>query len=114
MKHYLLLLTLALASIMALSSCSVNPREFLVVDTSMIHAGQSQAEVETILGQPDAKRKTGRDQEAWYYYHPRKRFYQRIPIIGKRLGRVEVEVLEVKFADNRVKKATFYVTHEKK
>lgn len=80
----------------------------------MIHAGQSQAEVLTMLGQPDAKRRTGTDSEAWYYYHPRKRFYQRIPLIGNRLGRTEIEVLEVKLKGGQVQKTTFYVTHEKK
>jgi len=113
MKHFLSIIV-SLMLLVGLNACSVNQRKFLVIDTSMVRVGQSQDDVQTILGQPDAKRRTGPDSEAWYYYNPRKRFYQRISIVGSKLGKIEIEVLEIKFLDNQVKKATFYVSHEKK
>ncbi len=112
MKHNILYIFLIIFFTLITTSCTINQREFLVLDTSLIHIGQPANEVRSILGPPDARKKIGPEREAWYYYHKRRRFYQRIPIIGSHLGQPEIEVLEVKFFSDRVEKTTFYVTHE--
>ncbi|WP_067620054.1 hypothetical protein [Dissulfuribacter thermophilus] len=95
---------------LCIASCTVNPRQFLAIDTSYIHQGQPMEEVEAIMGPPDARRKIDHQREAWYYYHQRKHFYQYIPFVGSHIGKVKMEVVEVKFFSNRVEKATFYVS----
>ena len=115
MKAYTRALTILFLLIsIGMSACAVNQREFLVLDTNSIHLGQPADEVKEILGPPDARQKTGPGKEAWYYYHPRKHFYQYIPLIGPRLGTNEIEVLQVRFFSSRVEKVTFYVVQKKK
>ena len=93
-------------------SCTANPREFLVTDASMVHEGQTMKDCRHILGAPDAIKRLKDGHEAWYYYHTRKYFYQKIPLLGQHLGRPKVEILEVKFVSGRVTKVTFYEVDE--
>ena len=72
------------------------------------------SEVRAILGVPDARRKIDKNKEAWYYYHPRKYFYQYIPILGEHIGKKRVEVLEVRFSLDEVEKVTFYEANARK
>ncbi len=75
----------------------------------MIKPGQTGQEVTELLGPPQAIRKAGNNTEEWYYYVRHRHFWQHLPFLGGRLGKSEVEGLQIILKDGKVKKAVYYV-----
>jgi hypothetical protein len=48
-------------------------------------------------------------QEEWYYYDVHRHFWQRIPFLGRHLGKEEVECLQIVLESGQVVKAVYYV-----
>lgn len=95
--------------VLNLASCAGKPRRYLAADASLIRPGMSSAEVERMFGRPHALRPAPSGREEWYYYEVRRPFWQRIPLVGKHLGRPDVEALQVVMGAGRVVKAVYYV-----
>ncbi len=92
-----------------LSSCTGSPRRYLTLDASLIKKGDTMAQVLDIMGPPDARQIDQTGQEEWYYYVVHRHFYQKLPLLGRFLGNVRVEALQVVFVSNRVIKVLYYV-----
>ncbi|MEA1992324.1 MAG: hypothetical protein U9N58_09060 [Thermodesulfobacteriota bacterium] len=92
-----------------LASCAGTPKKYLAVDASLVKQGQPKAEISEFLGQPDAARINQAGQEEWYYYDVHRHFWQRIPFLGRHLGKEEVECLQIVLESGQVVKRVYYV-----
>ncbi len=92
-----------------LASCAGTPRRYLTLDASLIKKGESKTRVLKMLGPPDARRTNDAGQEEWYYYSVHRHFWQRIPMLGRYLGKEDVEALQVTFQTDKVLKVVYYV-----
>jgi len=95
--------------ILFLASCAGTPKKYLAVDASLVKQGQSKAEISEFLGPPKAARINQAGQEEWYYYDVHRHFWQRIPFLGRHLGKEEVECLQIVLESGQVVKAVYYV-----
>jgi hypothetical protein len=95
--------------ILFLASCTGTHKKYLAVDASLVKQGQSKAEISEFFGPPDATRINQTNQEEWYYYDVRRHFWQRIPFLGRHLGKEEVECLQIVLESGQVVKAVYYV-----
>jgi hypothetical protein len=95
--------------ILFLASCAGTPRKYLAVDASLVKQGQSEAEIADLFGPPDAERTNQTGLEEWYYYDVHRHFWQRIPFLGRHLGREEVECLQIVMESGKAIKAVYYV-----
>jgi len=95
--------------ILFLASCAGTPKKYLAVDASLVKQGQSKAEISEFLGPPNATRINQTNQEEWYYYNVHRHFWQRIPFLGRHLGKEEVECLQIVLESGQVVKAVYYV-----
>ena len=94
--------------IMVLASCA--PRQtYLPIEASLIKKGASAEEVQQFLGPPEAVVNRDDGGEEWYYFDDKSHFWQKIPFIGKYLGKQRVESIQVILKRNRVVSATYYV-----
>jgi len=92
-----------------LASCAGTHRKYLAVDASLVKQGQSKAEISDLFGPPNAERTNQTGQEEWYYYDVHRHFWQRIPFLGRYLGREKVECLQIIMESGHVIKAVYYV-----
>ena len=95
-----------------LASCSHKQRTYLPANASLIHEGQTKAEVTELLGPPEATVTNEQGQEVWYYYTPHKHFWNKVPLLkmDKLFGKNEVEGLQIIFDENnKVLKSSYYV-----
>jgi len=95
--------------ILFLASCAGTPKKYLAVDASLVKQGQSKAEISEFFGPPEAGRINQAGQEEWYYYDVHRHFWQRIPFLGRYLGKKEVECLQIVLESGQVVKAVYYV-----
>jgi outer membrane protein assembly factor BamE (lipoprotein component of BamABCDE complex) len=94
--------------IIALASCA--PRQtYLPIEASLIKKGASADEVQQFLGPPEAVVSRDDGGEEWYYFDDKSHFWQKIPFLGKYLGKQRVESIQVILKRNRVVSATYYV-----
>ena len=65
-------------------------------------------EVQEILGPPDhiTKSVAGKS-ETWIYYQVRKSFLKKMPLLGKKFGHEEYDVITVSFENAHVKKCIY-------
>ncbi len=92
-----------------LASCATTPRRYLAFDASLIKEGETSAQVFKIMGPPDARKMNSAGQEEWYYYRVKRHFWQRIPFLGRHLGKEQVDALQLVFQSDRVQKVIYYV-----
>ncbi len=92
-----------------LASCAPAHIRYLTFDASLIKKGDTMARVEKVMGFPDARRINSAGQEEWYYYRVKSHFWQRIPLLGKYLGKKQVDALQVVFQTGIVQRVTYYV-----
>lgn len=95
--------------ILFLASCAGTPKKYLAVDASLVKQGQSKAEISEVLGAAHAAKTNQAGQEEWYYYDVHRHFWQRIPFLGRHLGKEEVECLQIVLESGQVVKAVYYV-----
>jgi outer membrane protein assembly factor BamE (lipoprotein component of BamABCDE complex) len=95
--------------ILFLTSCAGTPKKYLAIDASLVKQGQSKAEISEFFGPPNATRTNQTNQEEWYYYDVHRHFWQRIPFLGRHLGKEEVECLQIVLESGQVVKAVYYV-----
>jgi hypothetical protein len=108
-QNNLLSLFLIGTLILFLASCAVTPKKYLAVDASLVKQGQSKAEISKFFGPPEAARINQAGQEEWYYYDVHRHFWQRIPFLGHRFGKIEVECLQIVLESGQVVKTVYYV-----
>ncbi|OAG27198.1 outer membrane protein assembly factor BamE [Thermodesulfatator autotrophicus] len=93
-----------------LTNCTGVPQRNLASDASLVRKGFStKEEVYQLLGKPDQILKTGPDTEEWYFYQKNEDIWKKIPLLGSRIGKEEVEVLKIIFKGNRVIDCIYYV-----
>ena len=92
-----------------LASCAVSPKKYLAIDASLVKQGQSRAKISKFFGPPHAARTNQAGQEEWYYYDVHRHFWQRMPFLGRHLGKEKVECLQIVMESGQVVKAIYYV-----
>ncbi|MFZ5775799.1 MAG: hypothetical protein ACOY3Z_09980 [Thermodesulfobacteriota bacterium] len=92
-----------------LSGCNVlyrDPVRHLSSDICLIAPNMSKEEVVSALGAPDDRRVT-EEGEVWTYRETRKSVLRKAPVIGKRIGSEEYDVIIVTFAGNLVRTCVY-------
>ena len=68
----------------------------------------SRSEVESLLGTPAQKTADpDNDSERWFYYTVNKSFFKRLPLIGRKFGKEEFELVVIEFTATTVRKCTY-------
>ncbi|WP_456431798.1 hypothetical protein [Thermosulfuriphilus sp.] len=101
-------------SALGLSGCGGGRRVYLANEACLIKKGQSnRAEVLNLLGPPDKVVRQANGWEIWYYFNVNKSTLKKFPLLGSRLGREEIEILEIIFAGNQVYQCRYQVEEKK-
>lgn len=110
-SHYTSVVILLLIGpfLFSLACCSGTPRRYLASDACLINPGQTRADVLQTLGPPDITRENGVGEEEWYYYEVHSHFWQRIPFLGRHLGKKDAEALQILLKSDQVVKTKYYV-----
>ena len=89
---------------------SKDPVRHLSSDVCLIvPENNNKKEVKEILGPPDHIKKNDADKsETWVYYQVRKSFVKKMPLIGKKYGTEEYDVITVSFDENARAKKCIY------
>ena len=87
---------------LVLASCtgcsSHEPVRHLSADACLIVPKLStRQEVISFLGMPDERRKAPDNSEIWYYFQPSKSFWRKTPLIGKKMGEENYDLVTVTF-----------------
>lgn len=90
-----------------LASCagcsSHEPVRHLSTDACLIIPKLSnRQEVTSFLGIPDERLKGSDNSEIWYYFQPSKTFWRKTPLIGKKMGEENYDLVTVTFVGERV------------
>jgi outer membrane protein assembly factor BamE (lipoprotein component of BamABCDE complex) len=93
----------------SLACCSGTPRRYLASDASLINPGQTRTDVLQTLGPPDITRENSAGEEELYYYEIHSHFWQRIPFLGRHLGKTDAEALQILLKSDQVVKTKYYV-----
>jgi outer membrane protein assembly factor BamE (lipoprotein component of BamABCDE complex) len=102
-----LLLTALLLS-MVLSACQRQPIRHYSSDVSLLLPGSTtKQEVLAYLGTPEEQRVDPREGEMWIYYQVNKSLLRKTPLLGKRMGREQYEVVIVTFQGEVVRTNTY-------
>lgn len=107
MWRYLSIVLLILINVYGCSS--KEPVRHLSSDACLIvPENNNKKEVQEILGPPDNIKKNETDKsEIWIYYEVRKSTLKKMPLIGKKFGSEEYDVITVSFENARVKKCVY-------
>ncbi len=96
---------------LGLTACTAKPGANLASRACMVHKGIStRAEVRHYLGPPQRVERLRDGREVWIYYDLRKDALAKIPGLGEKLGREEIEVLRITFSGEKVVDCLYYVT----
>ncbi|WP_297058503.1 hypothetical protein [Thermosulfurimonas sp.] len=97
--------------LLGLAACTSGPGVNLASKACMVHKGLStRQEVERYLGPPARVERLPDGREIWIYYHLQEDALARIPGLGEKWGRKEVEVLRITFSGDQVVDCIYYVT----
>ncbi len=91
-----------------LASCA-SPQRYLPVDASLLKKEMNSQEVKKLVGIPDAVTVNKAGEQEWFYYNDHTHFWQKIPLLGKYLGKREIETLMITLKDGQVVKWVYYV-----
>ncbi len=91
-----------------LVSCAGKPKRYLDNQASWVKPGDSKDKVLDLLGPPDARKASPSSLEEWYYYNKKRRFWNKIPLLGSHLGGQQEEILLITFKNNVVSKVLYY------
>jgi hypothetical protein len=107
MWRYLAILLLVLINVYGCSSKEAV--RHLSSDVCLIvPENNNKKEVQEILGPPDNIKKNETDKsETWIYYQVRKSTLKKMPLIGKKFGSAEYDIITVSFENARVKKCIY-------
>ncbi|NPB09867.1 MAG: hypothetical protein GXO17_05880 [Thermodesulfobacteria bacterium] len=108
--YFLLIVFLALW----LLNCSGAPERNLASEACLIRKGVStKQEVYQLLGPPDKVVRQPPNIEEWYYYHVNEDTLSKLPLLGKKLGEEEVEILRIRFTGDRASDCIYLVRRQK-
>ncbi len=94
-----------------LAACTAKPGVNLASKACMVHKGlTTRAEVRYYLGPPQRVERLMDGREVWIYYDLKRDVLAKIPGLGEKLGREEVEVLRITFSGDKVVDCLYYVT----
>ena len=107
MHRYLAILLLVVINVYGCSA--KEPVRHLSSDVCLIvPEDNNNKEVREILGAPDHIKKNESDKsETWVYYQVRKSFLKKMPLLGKKYGSEEYDVITVSFENGKVKKCIY-------
>ena len=99
---------------LVLLNCSGAPERNLASEACLIRKGFStRQEVYQLLGPPDKIERTPSGREDWYYYHVNESTLKKVPLLGKKLGKEEIEVLRISFQGDRALDCIYFVRKRK-
>lgn len=84
------------------------PVRHLTSDICMIvPENNSKNEVLTKLGKPDIIKNESTSNEMWFYFQVHKSFTKKIPLVGRKFGHEEYDLVSITFNDNQVQKCIY-------
>ncbi len=99
---------------LGLLNCSGAPERNLASEACLIRKGLStKQEVYQLLGPPDRVVRHPPDREEWYYYHVNESTLKKVPLLGKSLGKEEIEILRISFVGDRASDCIYFVRRKK-
>lgn len=109
----ILFLLLLLGAIAVLSGCYTKPVRHLSSDVALLKVGTStQEDVLVFLGEPDEQQTIGDGVERWLYLKEDKTLFEKMPVVGKRIGSPEYSRVMVTLTKGVVTECVFSSSDE--
>jgi len=96
-----------------LSACSGTPVKYYASDACLVKRGETtKKDIMALFGQPNSVETRPDGSECWYYSNVKKDLMGKIPYLGEKLSKKEIETIKIEFTGEVVSNCYYTVKED--
>ncbi len=99
--------------LLVLSACSGTPVKYYASDACLVKKGEmTKKDILALFGQPNSVESRPDGSERWYYYNVKEDLIAKIPYLGEKLSKKELETIKIEFTGEVASNCYYTVKEE--